>query len=845
MIKAEERTSSVGGAAITAASTATSSNNNNNNNNMIMNQTNNAELNATTNHTTQTNNNNPSSSIPKCFCTWKNCRAYQKAWRESNHHIYDGVIKIKFIKGHIESMALKSCIDRILTIPESKSNEWKISTTNNASPGTGTNDAGQQPQEHIRYVIARHHFTEKHILKYLQDPKTFSFLKPFSIHGATKYLYSINRMDTLQNSNKDGIKNEDNTDDNSLYLQAPNVPKDVVKEEFYRVMEKIKSNKANSSPQKNTTATTNNNNGPTTSVAPSTTGNKSKQGKNGTNDLDSHLKNANYTNQKKDSNSSVTASLHHKEIENRILKDQLDAMKSQLTFLHDMVQKLQEQHLSDQQSVYTGRSSRYHGGGNSSRKSINHGRNGGDGRRTSAGTGGGGPNGKRRSITLPSTGGVPHEIELGDDDESQTYWKDEATEGDWTDNYNSESNDMDDDEQTTNTFQVAYRLSRHGSGSSVTSKAASTIVSASKSVKTLPREIELDEDDSDSHESLQEEAFDNRSFASSAHGNVSINRHSRRSFVSDINHNLHGSYNSSSTRGGGGGSGSNNLNYDNFNQDRFGNATNVKSGSTTAATAMSEDHPQYRGPSAMNAGTHKSIGPNSKKPSRRISNGSTSISQGRKMSTGTNDSSNSGDTGTYEVKDMIVTDPYGEKGLYTGSISSSTGMPNGYGRLEYDKAGRWYEGDWKHGRWTGRGQLSNGDGDFYEGGLKNDHKHGMGKMKFADGRMFEGEYINGQMVDGKMTYQDGSTYSGTWVDGMRHGRGRCVFTDESIYEGEFKEGEFYGYGKMSWNDGGWYEGSWLNGDMHGRGREVRADGTLRHDGEWLKGQPIRNKKSSS
>lgn len=248
----------------------------------------------------------------------------------------------------------------------------------------------------------------------------------------------------------------------------------------------------------------------------------------------------------------------------------------------------------------------------------------------------------------------------------------------------------------------------------------------------------------------------------------------------------------------------------------------------------------------MSAGTRKSIGPNSKKPSRRISNGSHS-QQSRKLSADTKGSHNSssvGDNGAYSVKDMIVTDPYGEKGLYTGSISSSTGMPNGYGRLEYDKAGRWYEGDWKHGRWTGRGQLSNGDGDFYEGGLKNDHKHGFGKMKFADGRTFEGEYINGQMVEGKMTYQDGSTYSGSWVDGMRHGRGRCFFPDESIYEGEFKEGEFFGYGKMSWNDGGWYEGTWLNGEMHGRGREVRADGSLRHDGEWLKGQPIRNKKNA-
>eukprot|EP00536_Pseudo-nitzschia_multiseries_P005643 jgi/Psemu1/238699/estExt_Genewise1.C_1080054 len=167
-------------------------------------------------------------------------------------------------------------------------------------------------------------------------------------------------------------------------------------------------------------------------------------------------------------------------------------------------------------------------------------------------------------------------------------------------------------------------------------------------------------------------------------------------------------------------------------------------------------------------------------------------------------------------------------------------MPNGKGRLEYEKESRWYEGDWIHGRWTGYGRLSNGDGDFYEGGLKNDHKHGTGVMRFADGRVFEGEYIRGQMIQGKMTYQDGSVYGGSWVDGMRHGRGKCIFVDGSEYEGEFREGNFHGHGKMTWNDGGWYVGNWSNGEMDGQGKEVRPDGSLRHDGEWSGGQPIRS-----
>ena len=197
-------------------------------------------------------------------------------------------------------------------------------------------------------------------------------------------------------------------------------------------------------------------------------------------------------------------------------------------------------------------------------------------------------------------------------------------------------------------------------------------------------------------------------------------------------------------------------------------------------------------------------------------------------------------TDTLVVKEKQIVDPYGEKGVYSGALSKSTCMPNGKGRLEYEKESRWYEGDWIHGRWTGYGKLSNGDGDFYEGGLKNDHKHGTGIMRFADGRVFEGEYIRGQMINGKMTYQDGSIYGGSWVDGMRHGRGKCIFVDGSQYEGEFREGNFHGEGKMTWNDGGWYVGNWSNGEMDGQGKEVRPDGSLRHDGDWSGGQPIRS-----
>jgi hypothetical protein len=192
---------------------------------------------------------------------------------------------------------------------------------------------------------------------------------------------------------------------------------------------------------------------------------------------------------------------------------------------------------------------------------------------------------------------------------------------------------------------------------------------------------------------------------------------------------------------------------------------------------------------------------------------------------------------TILVTNEPIVDLHGEQGVYTGSLSKSSRMPHGKGRMDYDIVkGQWYEGEWIHGHWSGYGRLSNGEGDLYEGQLQNDNKHGKGVMRFADGRIFEGEYRDGEMFQGKMTYQDGSFYEGSWVDGMRHGPCQCKFADGSEYQGEFRHGQMEGYGKMTWYDGSWYEGEWQDGVMHGRGKEILADGSLRHDGEWIRGQ---------
>jgi len=678
--------------------------------------------------------------VPRCVCGWKNCRVYQKAFREAKHPVMDGVIRLRLSRNNPEQAALKSSIDRTLKVVASKRHDWKADST----AGAG---------EFVKYTLARHHWTEKHITKYLNDPSNYTFSKPFSIHGAKKYLAAVNQRET--------IKLE--ADGDLLFLQTPNVPKDAVKGQFMAL--RI----GNSKEQVNITADPSTHSERTTS---------------------DHYKVRKPVGKQLSAATTSTARstalqeqhvLAAKEEENGRLKDQLETMQGQLSFLHDMVRKLQEEHY-DVQSVKSGLTGK---SGQSSKRPTNNQVTNGNTRKGSAHS----RSNHSRNTGPPRKGDVPSDIflsEVGGEDWNDWYEDDETT----VRPYEHE------DDETTATFHVPRKLSRRNSNASHMSKATS-IVSASKSLKNLPREIELDgdEDDSEDHDSLEEEAFDNRSFASSKHGRA----------------------------------------QEDWNNDKRGPASNKQPTRRLSIGQSVSSHSHNKMSSRGSVSSRSSKRRQSLSRVRRTSIGS----QSNKSVSWEKESEHGSVAGVYQVNALTMTDPYGEQGTYSGSISNSTSMPHGFGRLEYDRAGRWYEGDWKHGRWTGNGKLSNGDGDFYEGGLKNDHKHGLGVMRFADGRIFEGEYINGQMIEGKMSYQDGSTYEGSWVDGMRHGRGRCVFADHSVYEGDFREGEFFGFGKMGWSDGGWYEGEWWNGEMHGRGKEVRPDGSIRHEGEWSKGQPLR------
>lgn len=196
-----------------------------------------------------------------------------------------------------------------------------------------------------------------------------------------------------------------------------------------------------------------------------------------------------------------------------------------------------------------------------------------------------------------------------------------------------------------------------------------------------------------------------------------------------------------------------------------------------------------------------------------------------------------------QVETKTVQDPYGDYGVFTGLLLK--GLPYGQGTMAYAD-GRTYVGEWRSGRWHGQGKTTFSNGDVYVGEYYMDKRHGIGRYEWKDGRIYDGEFKNNQR-EGKGTYSfpDSSVYSGDFHKGLRHGQGCYKFADLSLYNGGFKNGKYDGVGECIWAGGRCYRGEWKDGWAHGYGVEMRADGSIRHDGEWKRDKPVRKTKDDS
>jgi len=194
----------------------------------------------------------------------------------------------------------------------------------------------------------------------------------------------------------------------------------------------------------------------------------------------------------------------------------------------------------------------------------------------------------------------------------------------------------------------------------------------------------------------------------------------------------------------------------------------------------------------------------------------------------------------YHVQNKEIVDPYGESGYFSGTLSTKTDMPDGYGSMRYTdpEIRRTYEGTWENGRWHGRGKLEHGNGDVYEGDFVQDNRHGRGTYHHSAGRRYIGEFFNNKRHGQGILSCDEFQYHGEFKNGNQSGQGRMHFAKGGHYEGEFHRNLFWGVGERAWADGRFYQGHFVKGRRHGTGIEFHGDGSLRYQGTWYEDQPV-------
>lgn len=194
-----------------------------------------------------------------------------------------------------------------------------------------------------------------------------------------------------------------------------------------------------------------------------------------------------------------------------------------------------------------------------------------------------------------------------------------------------------------------------------------------------------------------------------------------------------------------------------------------------------------------------------------------------------------------QVQNVEIQDAMGDEGVYTGTILQESHLPHGKkGTMIYDEY-RSYSGEWVYGNWHGRGIMVNERSYTYKGNFHENQKHGHGVISYKDGRRYIGSFCEDERHgEGYLVFSDGSYYRGSFQRGLFHGKGVSKFAQGGHYNGNWKRGKYDGYGICVWPDGRVYRGEWKRGKTHGKGVEYRADGSLRHIGEFANDQPVRD-----
>jgi len=163
------------------------------------------------------------------------------------------------------------------------------------------------------------------------------------------------------------------------------------------------------------------------------------------------------------------------------------------------------------------------------------------------------------------------------------------------------------------------------------------------------------------------------------------------------------------------------------------------------------------------------------------------------------------------------------------------GMRHGYGvQYWFGRSKQQYDGEWYRNKFHGRGRLRWSKDirrplDIYGPDSETEASASTYTGNFRCGK-FHGK---GCLIDAS-----GNKYVGEWEGGRKEGSGKHSLRDGSVYIGQFHRGRRHGYGRLTSVDGGLYSGSWSQGKRSGRGIQMAPDGSIVHCGIWEEDEPV-------
>ena len=155
-------------------------------------------------------------------------------------------------------------------------------------------------------------------------------------------------------------------------------------------------------------------------------------------------------------------------------------------------------------------------------------------------------------------------------------------------------------------------------------------------------------------------------------------------------------------------------------------------------------------------------------------------------------------------------------------------IPNGYGEYDFSD-GTSYKGEWKDGKYHGKGIFSDSAGDDkYKGKWKNGKMHGQGVRIYYDGvqeRKLKGEFKDNSLHGLGSEKTKNWKRSGNWKNGKLHGQGTFKNLMGDKYEGRWKDGNMHGKGIQNYPDGSKYIGNFKE-DKRWSGIQYNKNGKI-------------------